>query len=177
MHQNFKYSTKLNMMVKVIKLFTGVLGKRSPDDFIGKHLCRTISLNKVSPLHAKQRLMHMRRCFPVSFTKYFKMLSEQKTSGWLLLVNTFLFVTSTSARKNVSLDIDFFIFTFFISEKTKAATGDVLWKNVFPQVSQIQKHLSWGLFLIKLEVFQNTYFEEHLWTNASKKINICLIFK
>ena len=31
--------------------------------------------------------------------------------------------------------------------------------------------------LIKLQVFKNTYIEEHLWTTASEKINICLIFK
>ena len=39
------------------------------------------------------------------------------------------------------------------------------------------KHLCWSLFLIKLQVFKNTYFEEHLWTTACKKINICLIVK
>ena len=136
MHQNFKYSTKLNMMVKVIKLFTGVLGKRSPDNFIGKHLWRTLFLNKVSPLHAKQRLLH--RCF-----------------------------TSTSARKHVSLDLIFSFLLFLFQKRQKQPPEMFCEKNVFPQVSQIRKHLSWGLFLIKLEVFQNTYFEEHLWTNAS----------
>ena len=39
------------------------------------------------------------------------------------------------------------------------------------------KHLCWSLFLIKLQVFKYTYFEEHLWTTACKKINICLIVK
>ena len=38
---NFQiFSTKLNMMVKVFKLFTDVLCKRCSDSFVGKHLCR-----------------------------------------------------------------------------------------------------------------------------------------
>ena len=38
------------------------------------------------------------------------------------------------------------------------------------------KNLCWCLFLTKLQIFKNTYFEEHLWATASKKINnICLI--
>ena len=32
------FSTKLNMMVQVVKLFTGVLRERCSDSFIGKHL-------------------------------------------------------------------------------------------------------------------------------------------
>ena len=39
------------------------------------------------------------------------------------------------------------------------------------------KRLCWSLFLVKLQVFKNTYFEEHLWMTASKKIDICLIVK
>ena len=38
------------------------------------------------------------------------------------------------------------------------------------------KHLCWSFFLINLQVFNGTYFEENLRT-ASKKINICLIVK
>ena len=33
----------------------------------------------------------------------------------------------------------FFHFCFFVSEKTKAATGDVLWKKVFPKFLQISQ--------------------------------------
>ena len=65
------FSTKLSMMVKVVKLFTGALWKRCSDNFIGKHLYRSL-FNKVSYLQAKERLQH--RCFPVSFTKYFRTL-------------------------------------------------------------------------------------------------------
>ena len=54
-------------------------------NFTGKHLCRNFFPSKVSHLHAKERLIH--RCFPVSFTKYFRKLSLQNTSGWLLMLN------------------------------------------------------------------------------------------
>ena len=50
------FSTKLNMMVKVVKLFAGVR----------KHLCRSLFFNKVSHLQTKERLLH--RCF----TNYFR---------------------------------------------------------------------------------------------------------
>ena len=68
-------------------------------------------------------------------------------------------------------------FYFFISKKTKAATGDILWKKHFLKnlANFTGKHLCWSLFLMKLQVFKNTYFEKHLWTTASKKTNICLI--
>ena len=36
------FSIKLNMMVKVAKLFTGVLWKRCSNNFTGKHLCRSL---------------------------------------------------------------------------------------------------------------------------------------
>ena len=66
------FSTKLKMMVKVVKLFTRVLWKRCSDNFIGKHLRRSLFFNKVSRLQAKERLLHI--WFPVSFTKYFRTL-------------------------------------------------------------------------------------------------------
>ena len=79
---NFQiFSTKLNMMVKV-----GVLWKRCSDNFIGKHLCRSLFFNNVSRLQTKEKLMH--RCFYVSFTKYFRTLFLQNSSVWLLLLNT-----------------------------------------------------------------------------------------
>ena len=58
-------------------------------NFTGKHLCRNLFFNKVLRLLAKERLL--RRCFPVSFTKYFWTLFLQNTSGWLLLLNTRFF--------------------------------------------------------------------------------------
>ena len=36
------FSIKLNVMVKVAKLFTGVLWKRCSNNFTGKHLCRSL---------------------------------------------------------------------------------------------------------------------------------------
>ena len=71
----------------------------------------------------------------------------------------------------------FFIFTFF-SEKTKAASRDVLWKKCSDRFWQFTgKHLGWSLFLKRLQVFRYTYFEEQLLTTASKNINICLTIK
>ena len=73
----------------------------------------------------------------------------------------------------------FFHFYFFVSGKKKAATGDVLRIKVFLKVSQENRKtpVLVSLFKIKLQVFKNTYFEELLWTTASKKINICSIVK
>ena len=54
----------------------------------------------------------------------------------------------------------FFHFYFFVSEKTKAATGHVLWRKMFHKFCKFhRKHLCWSLFLMKLQVFKNTYFE------------------
>ena len=187
----------------------------------------SLLLNKVSRILAKERLLH--RCFPVSFTKYFRTLLLQDASGWLLLLNTLfcslrwpqpqkkfpstwvilnIFVTNTmnclrtarcgGPRQTVSCDyVDLllieqvklrfcktsqisqktfkmaflfcktvssqayncytkndtitgvflwiylgeyiFRFYFFVSEKTKAATRDVLWKKEFLKISQISK--------------------------------------
>ena len=76
-----------NIMVKVVKLYTGVLWKRCSDEFYRKHLWGSLLFNKVSYLQAKERLLH--RYFPVSFTKYFRALLLQNTSGSLLLLNNF----------------------------------------------------------------------------------------
>ena len=40
------FSTKLNMMGKVGKLFAGALWKRCSDNSVGKHLCRSLFLIK-----------------------------------------------------------------------------------------------------------------------------------
>ena len=72
------FSTKLNMMVKVVKLFAGVLWKRCSDNFIGKHLCRSVFFNKVSHLQTKKGLLH--RCF----TNYFRTLFQQNIYVLLL---------------------------------------------------------------------------------------------
>ena len=36
------FSTKLNMVVTTVKLFTGIIWKRCSNNFIGQHLCRTL---------------------------------------------------------------------------------------------------------------------------------------
>ena len=69
-------STKLNLMIKVVGLFTGVLWKSCLMNVIGKHLWR------VSFLKAEVLL--------VTFSKYFRKLFLQHSSGWLLLLNTLL---------------------------------------------------------------------------------------
>ena len=78
--------TKLNMMVKVVKLFTVFYEKAALMNFTRKHLYGSLFFNKVSRIQAKKRPMH--RCLPVSFTEYFRTLFLQNTSGWLLLLNT-----------------------------------------------------------------------------------------
>ena len=77
--------SKLNIMVKVVKLFTGVCEKATLMNVIGKHLCRSLFFKKVSCLQAKERLLH--RFFPMSFTKYFRTLFFVK----LLQLNTLFF--------------------------------------------------------------------------------------
>ena len=82
----------------------------------------------------------------------------------------------------------FFHFYFFVSKKTKAAIGDILWKKMFLKISQISQEnacVAVSFFLIKLLLkslwklrnFKSTYFEEHLWATVSKRINTCLIVK
>ena len=84
------FSTKLNMLVKFVKLFTGVFFEKVVlMNLIGKHLRGSLFLNKVSRLQAKERLLD--RCFPVSFTKYFLTLFLQNISGWLFLLNTLFY--------------------------------------------------------------------------------------
>ena len=95
--------SKLNIMVKVVKLFTGVCEKATLMNVIGKHLCRSLFFKKVSCLQAKERLLH--RFFPMSFTKYFRTLFFVK----LLQLNTLFFsVTSTSVTKNVFFNLGYF---------------------------------------------------------------------
>ena len=49
-----------------------------------------------------------------------------------------------------------FSFSLFFSEKTNAATGDLLWKKVFLKISQIYRETPvLEFFLIKLQVFKN----------------------
>ena len=69
----------------------GVL--RSFTKFIGKHLCQSISLNKVAGLRTgtllKKRLWH--RCFPVNFAKFLRTHFLQNKPGRLLLLSDGLF--------------------------------------------------------------------------------------
>ena len=84
--RHFVISTKSNMMVKVVKLFTGVLRKSYSDEFHRKTSMQKSLFNKFSRLLAKEKLLH--RCFLVSFTRYFRTFFWKNTSGWLLLLNT-----------------------------------------------------------------------------------------
>ena len=63
----------------------GVL--RNFTKFTGKHLCQSLSFNKVADLRPatllKKRLWH--RCFPVNFVKFLRTPFLQNTSGRLLL--------------------------------------------------------------------------------------------
>ena len=74
---------------------------KSFKNFTDKNLCKSLFLNKVADVRPgilfRKRLLQ--RCFPVSFTKYSRAPFLQITSGWLLLQNILLLVTSTSATK------------------------------------------------------------------------------
>ena len=63
----------------------GVLGNFTK--LTGKHLCKSLFLNKVAGLRPatllKKRLWY--RCFPVNFVKFVRTPFLQSISGWLLL--------------------------------------------------------------------------------------------
>ena len=71
----------------------GVL--RNFTKFTGKHLCQSLSFNKVADLRPatllKKRLWH--RCFPVNFVKFLRTPFLQNTAGRLLLKCKCLSVT------------------------------------------------------------------------------------
>ena len=66
---------------------TFVLWESSSNDFQKihrKHICRSLSFNKVIHLQPKEKLLQ--RCFPVSFAKCFRTVFFQNTSGWLMMM-------------------------------------------------------------------------------------------
>ena len=119
------FSTKLNKIVKVVKLFAGLLWKRCSDNFIGKHLCRSLFFNNVSRLQTKEKLMH--RCFYVSFTKYFRTLFLQNSSVWLLLLNT-LFCLLRQLQPEKMLLSTLFILHIF-ETNTALLANSSLWRS------------------------------------------------
>ena len=69
-------------------------------------------------------------------------------------------------------------FSFLLCLKIKPATGDVPWEKVFLKISQIYRKMpALGSLFNKIAGFRNTYFEERLWTTASKNITIWLTVK
>ena len=73
------FSTKLNMMVKVVKLIAGVLRKSYSDEFYRKTPMQESVFNIFPHLQAKERLLH--RCFPMCFPKYLRTLFLHNRSG------------------------------------------------------------------------------------------------
>ena len=67
-------------------VINGVL--RNFTKFTGKHLCQSLSFNKVAGVRPaillKKRLWH--RCFPVNFAKFLRTPFQQNTSWRLLLL-------------------------------------------------------------------------------------------
>ena len=113
-------------MVKVVKQFTGVYGKATLMNFIGKHLCRSLYFNKVWHLQAKGRLLHNTDVFLWILPNISKHFFLQNTCGWMLVLNTpFLFVMSTSATKNVSFNLGYFKYFW-----------DIFFKELFTSNSQ-----------------------------------------
>ena len=86
----------------------------------------SLLLNKVSRLQAKERLLH--RCFPVSFTKYFRTLLLQDASGVTASAkHPFLFVTLTSATKKISLDLGYS--KYFRNKHHELLANSSLWRS------------------------------------------------
>ena len=68
------------------------------------------------------------------------------------------------------------IFSFFLFcfRKDKSCH-----RNIFCEIRVLKKcanftgkHLCWSVLLMKLQVFKNTYFEEHLWATACERIRM-----
>ena len=101
MHQTFKYFLKLTNCSRVF------YEKAALMNILGKHLWRSLFYSNVSRLRDKERLPH--RCFPVSFTKYFRTLLLQNTSRSLLLLNTlFCPLRRPQPKKKVSFQLGYF---------------------------------------------------------------------
>ena len=97
-HVTYRFQDWLAMLINLISVIyrsrnshhrcsikIGVL--RNFTKFTGKHLCQSLSLNKVAVLSpatlSKKRLCH--RCFPVNFVKFLRIPFLQNTCGRLLL--------------------------------------------------------------------------------------------
>ena len=75
--------------------------------------------------------------------------------------------------------IYFFIFTFLFQKRKIQPPEKFCEKRCSLKFCKFYRKtpVLVSLFKIKLQVFKNTYFEELLWTTASKKIGICSIVK
>ena len=126
MHQNFMYFVQNWIWWwKLLNCSQVFFEKASLMNFVGKNLWGSHFFNEISYLQSKERLPH--RCFPVGFTKYFRTLFLQNTSGWLLLLITFICsFTSTSATKNISFDLGYF--KYFWDKHSELLANSSLWR-------------------------------------------------
>ena len=94
--------------------------------FTGKHLCQSLSFNKVADLSPAKLLKKMlwRRCFPVNFAKFLRTPFLQNTSGRLLLsikllmILKFIFMFSfRSVRWVTSLKVEKWFFQYLCNIK------------------------------------------------------------
>ena len=81
--------------------------------FSGKHLCRSLFVNKATGQPAtllKKRLWH--KCFPVNFAKFLRTPFLQNTSGRLLLNKGFFKIASNKSVRTACVCIVFFFHCF-----------------------------------------------------------------
>ena len=103
MHQNFKYFLQNWIWWSKFSNFSLLFyEKAAVMNFIGKNLCRSLFLNKVSCIQAKERLLH--KCFTVVLPNIWECLFFAKHI-WVTASAKypFLFVMTTSATKKICL--------------------------------------------------------------------------
>ena len=113
------------------------------------------------------------RCSPVNLQHIFRTLFPKNTSGWLL-PNKKLSESTKTQNKEVqrrlhSMEIIHGLLWISRSSHWRYSIKQVVLKN-FPifTVTLSKRDSKTSVFLWILRTFNNTYFEEHLWTAASK---------
>ena len=130
------------MMVKVAKLFTGILWKRCFDNFIEKLLCRSLfhayrprSFTPTGVISERFLKDFRKISAQVLFCEFYQIFQNvflvallQNTSVWHFLLNTpFLFVRSTSASENVSFNLGYF--KYFWDKHCELLPNSFFWRS------------------------------------------------
>ena len=127
--QDFQiFSKKLNMMVKVVKLFTEVLWRSCADAFYRKTPIRSLKSYRIKfdAFRLRKRLLY--KVFSCEFYQIFQN-PFFANHLWVTAPTKYLFliVTSTPATKNVSLDLD--DFKYFWDKQCELLVNSNLWRS------------------------------------------------